>query len=89
MSENFEPEILIEESEVEVVEAVPMEFGKVVECPKLNVRSGADAKAPVVCIIDRNTTVEIDMTESTEYFYKVYLENGSEGYCMKQFIELI
>lgn len=89
MSENLELTFDITEPEVETVDAVPMEFGKVVDCPKLNVRKAPDAKAPVVCVIDRGAAVEIDMSESTEYFYKVYLENGAEGYCMKQFIELI
>lgn len=77
-----------EEPEVEFVEAVPTYTGRVVDCPKLNVRNAPDAKAQVVCVIDRDTEVEVDMSESTRYFYKIYLANGVEGFCMEQFIKI-
>ena len=85
-----ELDVLIEEEteEVEIVEAVQTYVGRVVDCPKLNVRKAPNVHAEVVCVIARDTEVEIDESESTEYFYKIYLANGFEGFCMKQFIEI-
>lgn len=92
MNEKFEPANLIDEIEeepaVEVVEAVQMKFGTVVDCPKLNIRKAPDSHAQVVCVIERGAEVEVDESESTVYFYKIYLANGIEGFCMKQFIEI-
>lgn len=88
--EDFEELIdATEEPKTEVVEAVQMKFGKVVDCPKLNIRKAPDAKAQILCVIDRDAEVEIDESESTEYFYKIYLATGAEGFAMKQFIEII
>lgn len=90
MSEKLEDVIVepIVEEEIEEVEAVPMVFGKVVDCGKLNVRKEPNVKAKVLCVIDRDAEVEIDESESTEYFYKIYLATGAEGFVMKQFIEV-
>lgn len=77
----------VEETEVEVVEAVQTFVGRVVDCPKLNVRRDPHADSPIVCVIKRDEEVEVDPSESTTHFYKIYLANGVEGFCMKQFIE--
>lgn len=79
-----EPEV---EPEVELVEAVQTLIGKVVDCPKLNVRKDPYTDSPILCVIKRNEEVEVDPSESTANFYKIYLANGVEGFCMKQFIE--
>lgn len=84
----LDEEIEVEESEVEVVEAVQTFVGYVVDCPKLNVRKDPNPKASVLCVIDRDAEVEVSESESTDHFYKIYLANGVEGFCMKQFIEV-
>lgn len=63
-----------------------LEIGVVSNCKKLNVRAEPDVNADVICVIDKGTKVSIDMIESTEDFYAVYLVSGVEGYCMKEFI---
>ena len=63
-----------------------LEIGVVSNCKKLNVRAEPDINADVICVIDKGTEVSIDMSESTEDFYAVYLVSGVEGYCMKEFI---
>lgn len=63
-----------------------LEIGVVSNCKKLNVRAEPDVDADVVCIIDEGTEVSIDMIESTDEFYAVYLVSGVEGYCMRKFI---
>ena len=70
------------------VEESTVEFGFVSDCAKLNVRKEPDVKAEVICVIDNNTEVYVDMSESTEDFYKVCGESGFEGYCMKKYITI-
>lgn len=62
--------------------------GVVYNCDKLNVRTGPDAKAKVVCIIDKGAEVQIDNEYSIEGWYKVCVENGAEGFCMKNYINV-
>ena len=64
-------------------------FGVVVDCSRLNVRAKPRTEAEVVCIIDRGSKVIIDDEKSTLSFYKVCTEVGAEGYCMKQFINVL
>lgn len=63
--------------------------GIVVDCARLNVRKKPNADAEVVHIIERSAKVLIDEENSTKSFYKVCTEVGVEGYCMKQFIEIL
>lgn len=72
--------------EVEVVEAEIVKTGKVANCSKLNVRKRPVANAEIICIIDKGTDMVVDENKSTEEFYKVILNSGVEGYCMKKFI---
>lgn len=71
--------------EVFVTEPEPV-YGRVVNCDRLNVREEPDTDADVVCVIKALTEVEIDESESTDEFYKIYLSSGLEGYCMRKFI---
>ena len=78
------------EIEPEVAPApVPPKTGIVVDCARLNVRKKPNADAEVVCVIGRSTEVMVDEENSTRTFYKVCTEAGVEGYCMKQFIEIL
>lgn len=87
-------EIPIEEPVVETVQEETVEqevdflTGVVDHCSMLNVRSEPDRNATVLRAISVTTNVMIDPTESTDEFYKVYLADGSEGFCMKKFIEI-
>lgn len=62
--------------------------GVVCGCETLFVRSEANKESSPVTIIENGTKVEIDLDHSTEDFYKVIIEPGTEGYCMKKFIEI-
>lgn len=83
----IEPEI-IPEPEI-TPEPVPPKTGIVVGCARLNVRKKPNADAEVLHIIERSAKVIIDEENSTKNFYKVCTEVGAEGYCMKQFIEIL
>lgn len=67
---------------------VEMPMGVVINCNRLNVRTQPSPMANVVCTIECGEKLAIDMSESSELFYKVYAEIGAEGYCMKQFIKI-
>ena len=50
----------------------------------LNVRKEPSKESDVVEILDKDTTIEIFKSESTKDFYKT-----TDGYVMKQFIDII
>lgn len=75
------------ENDEEVLPLKPT--GVVSGCEKLYVRKGPDKSTESLCIIDKDTEVEIEMDESTSDFYKVCTASGIEGYCMKKFIALL
>lgn len=80
--------------ELEVTED-PIE-NKIVEAvvsgaKKLNVRKEPVKDAEVVCVVTEGTNVTVYPTESTDEFYKVFIECKNsfvEGYCVKSFITL-
>lgn len=73
----------IDESDIE--EIVTKE-GKV-SCGKLNVRSAANKDADIIFVIVKDNVVNI-LDDSDEIFYRISY-NDNEGYCMKEFIELL
>lgn len=75
------------ESELEEIEAIECVIGHV-NVAKLNVRIAPVFDAEVVTIVKENTELEIGLDESTDEFYKVYLANGVEGFCMKEFVTI-
>lgn len=70
----------------EPVKVEKFKMGKVEGCSKLNVRKRPNATAEVVCTIDKNTDVEINIDKSTAKFYKICTATGVQGFCMKDFI---
>lgn len=72
--------------EPEVPEKSETKVGFVTGCSKLNVRCEPWPKAPIICEIEQNTEVEIDVAQSTDDFYKVCLASGIEGFCVKAYI---
>lgn len=61
--------------------------GVVTGCMKLNVRANPKPDADVLCIIDVDSKVELDMNKSNKDWYHVRTANGVDGYCMKKFIK--
>ena len=64
-------------------------FGIVTNCIKLNIRKAPQIDSEVTCTICSNTKVMIDLKESTDEWYKVYLAEGIDGFCMKNYISII
>ena len=63
-------------------------YGKVTGCERLNVRSESTKDSDVICVIDSGTEVLVDLDDSTVDWYKVYLEDGIEGFCLAEFIRI-
>ena len=65
--------------------------GIVANCEKLNLRRSPlkdSDGANIITELLPGVAVVIDADESTPNFYKVITEDGLEGYCMRQFIEV-
>lgn len=67
----------------------PVFKGRIRNCTKLNVRADANPNARILCVIGKDDEVEIDRKNSTDEFWKVNLESGVEGYCMKKFMKMV
>lgn len=63
-------------------------IGVVVKCEKLNVRKEPASDAEVLTTIPKGAELQIDISESTENFYKVCTGAGIEGYCVKDYISI-
>ena len=65
--------------------------GIVANCEKLNLRRSPlkDSNgANIITVLLSGVAVIIDEDKSTPNFYRVITEDGLEGYCMRQFIEV-
>lgn len=92
-----ETELELEETEQEEVEEEIEEpvikHGYLVGCTKLNVRAEASKDAAVILVVDKDTTIDVNVTESEElenfYAVSIYKDNAIyKGYCMKQFLTI-
>ena len=63
-----------------------LHYGKV-NCNKLNVRLLPEVGNNVLDVIDKDSSVTI--IDELGDFYKIRLDNGSSGYVMKEFIDLV
>lgn len=61
--------------------------GVVSGCMKLNVRANPKSDADVLCVLDANSEMKIDMNKSTDEWYCVRTAAGVDGYCMKKFVK--
>lgn len=74
----------------ETVDQEPVKpvYGTVVDCVRLNVRKAPTKAADVLCEVEADSQLEIDMAGSTKDWYKVNAPKGVVGFCMKKFIEV-
>lgn len=61
-------------------------IGIVANCSKLNIRKDPDIKSEVVCVVRARSELKIDMDESTDDWFKVCTAAGSEGFCMREYV---
>ena len=81
-----EPEVIVPnvENNVENNEVI----GKISGFEKLYVRKEASKDSEPVGIVTDKDDLSIDITRSTDDFYKVITSNGLEGYCVKEFVKI-
>jgi hypothetical protein len=84
---------VVEEENDDILVTTPAIVEDVIEgivsgCERLNVREEPNKNADIVCVIEKDASVIIDVDDSTDSFYKVCTEAGAEGYCMKNFITI-
>lgn len=77
----------IEETVEDVVGPVTELVEGVVIPAKLNVRKEAKKTSTAVYILEKDATVMIDLSKSTNEFYKISTVDV-EGYCVKEFIQV-
>lgn len=61
--------------------------GVITGCAKLNVREHPNTNSDIVCVLERATEIEINVTESTDEWFRVRTADGINGYCMRKFID--
>ena len=61
--------------------------GVVINCAKLNVRAEPSVDADVICVLNANSEIEINVTKSTDKWFNVCTATGIEGYCMRQYVD--
>ena len=89
---NVNEEITIEDTADTVTEEdnVLTLFGEVIGCKKLNIRkTPAVNPTNIITIVPEGTPlIIIDPDKATKDWYKVELENGTTGFCMKEFVSV-
>lgn len=86
----LEPVVVpVVEPMVETVETVTLDKmvkGVVTGCAKLNVRAEPNTHADVVCVLDADTEIEVDVNNSNNEWFKICTAIGMEGYCMRKYV---
>lgn len=82
-----QPEESNEEQNSSKVETESEVYG-IVKCGLLNVRKKPSIGSVIVDVLKRGNKVLINKKDSTDAFYKIY-KDGIEGYCVKEYIEVI
>lgn len=80
---------VVETPDVPVKEEVKEQKGIVCNCSQLNVRRKPFPNSEVLGVIKKSTEVIIDLEKSKKDFYKVCTPAGIEGFCMKDYINLV
>lgn len=62
--------------------------GVVTDCLRLNVRREPNLDSEVLAVIDLLSEVVVDVSASTNEFYKITTVAGIEGFCLKKHIAL-
>ena len=81
-----EPEVIVPNIEdgVENNEVI----GKISGFEKLYVRKEANIDSEPIGVVTDKDDLSIDISHSTNDFYKVITSNGLEGYCVKEFVKI-
>lgn len=62
-------------------------IGMVVGCAKLNVRAEANLFSDIVCTLNSQSEIEINVNKSTKDWFYICTATGVEGYCLRKYVE--
>lgn len=63
--------------------------GRIIKCELLNIREKPTIDSQVIDTVDLNNKLTINFDESTDEWFKVYVEDKSiDGFCMKKYIDV-
>lgn len=60
----------------------------VANCLRLHIHAEPNLESEIVCKVRYLTEVMIDLDNSTEDFYKVFIATGAEGFCQKDLVTI-
>ena len=63
--------------------------GSVINCDKLRLRKEPSRESEVLCLIDKKDSFKVYREKSVNNFYNVVTSDGMEGYCMKEFVNIM
>lgn len=95
-SAETKPNIMEEQTNSESKEAINTQTEKtntalkkaiVIRCPSLNIREEPNPESEILEEILCGDELYIDPSRSTRHYFGVKLEDGIEGYCIKQFLQ--
>lgn len=75
-------------NEVEKESEEDIRSGIIDGCKKLYVRKEPSKNSEPVSIVEEGSELAIDITHSTDDFYKVITLNGIEGFCVKGYVKI-
>ena len=74
-------EVFEEPKEREIIDAI-------VKCIRLNVREEPNLNSKKIGELVTGDEITIDLSKSTDLWYKVFTSSGLAGYCAKDFVEV-
>ena len=74
-------EVFEEPKEHEIIDAI-------VKCIRLNVREEPNLNSKKIGELVTGDEITIDLSKSTDLWYKVFTSSGLDGYCAKDFVEV-
>ena len=75
-------------NEVEKESEEDIKSGIIDGCKKLYIRKEPSKNSEPVSIVEEGSELAIDITHSTDDFYKVITLNGIEGFCVKEYVKI-
>ena len=88
-SKETEVEEVVDEQEAVDEEREPLYEAVVDGCEKLRVRSEDKSGDNIVTTIEKGDRLYILLDDKDSEFYVVQLEDGTLGFCMKKFVEIL
>lgn len=86
---NVQTEPPVADIETKPIEPAKKLRGVVENCQYLRVRQEPNLNSAILTVLKQKSKVTIDITASTNEFYKVFVNDSIEGFCLKKFIKTI